>query len=157
MSVDEIVNDITGHMVTDGSANYIQLIESLNTIEKISSVILGLMVVVIIIGVPLVVAVEIVYINFPMAQESFERALIKTTGNLNKALGLMLRDAKLAVLKANTIETGENVNYVYLRLKIKAILIAVLLAASILGIGPVIIDIIMSIAQSILSGIYSVL
>ena len=86
MSVDEIVNDITGHMVTDGSANYIQLIESLNTIEKISSVILGLMVVVIIIGVPLVVAVEIVYINFPMAQESFERALIKTTGNLNKAL-----------------------------------------------------------------------
>lgn len=157
MSVDEIVNDITGHMVTDGSANYIQLIESLNTIEKISSVILGLMVVVIIIGVPLVVAVEIVYINFPMAQESFERALIKTTGNLNKALGLMLRDAKLAVLKANTIETGENVNYVYLRLKIKAILIAVLLAASVLGIGPVIIDIIMSIAQSILSGIYSVL
>lgn len=157
MSVDEIVNDITNHLSTDGSANYIKLIESLHTIEKVSSVILGLMVVVILLGIPIVVSVELVYINFPVAQEQFEKVLIKTTGNLNKALGLVLRDAKLAVLKANTIETGNNVNIIYLKLKIKSILIAVIAAASILGAGPIIVDIILSITQSLLQGFYGAL
>lgn len=157
MSVDDLVRDITINMSSDGSADYISLIENLGLIGRVTSLILGLFVTVIVIGVPIVVAVELAYINFPVLQIKVEKVVLKTTGKLNKALGLVIHDARLATEKANTVETGNNVNKIYLGLKCKAIFLAVLSAALVLGAGPYVIQLISKIAQSLIDGFRAVL
>lgn len=152
MSVDDIVKDITSNMANDGSADYIQLIEKLGMVGTITNVVLGLLVTIIVIGVPLVVAIELCYINFPVLQTTFEKAVIKTTGNLNKALGLVIHDARIAVQAANTVETGRDANWIYLKIKCKAIFLAVICAGLVLGAGPSVINIIVTIAKSLIDG-----
>lgn len=152
MSVDDIVRDITGSMINDGSVDYIQMYEKLDLINTIGSLILGLMVYIIIIGVPLIVSLELLYINFPIMQTSYEKVLVRTTGHLNNVLGFVMHDAKIAVREANTINTGRDANWIYLRIKCKAIFLAVLCVTLVLGAGPLVVDIIVKIANAFIKG-----
>lgn len=157
MSVDEIVNDIQNGIVSTGGADYIQLIEQVGMIRTIAELILGLFVTIIIIGLPVIIALEICYINFPVMQSSFNNILNKTSGNINRALGLVLRDAKIALTRANTVETGRDVNYIYLLIKLKAILIAIFSVGLVIGVGPIIVQLIIKIASSIIEGFRGVI
>lgn len=157
MSVDEIVNDIQNGIVSTGGADYIQLIEQVGMIRTIAELILGLFVTIIIIGLPVIIALEICYINFPVMQASFNNILNKTSGNINSALGLVLRDAKIALTRANTVETGRDVNYIYLLIKLKAILIAIFSVGLVIGVGPIIVQLIIKIASSIIEGFRGVI
>lgn len=152
MNVDDIVNDITLHMANDGSADYIQLTEQLYLIERVSEIILGFLIVIILLGIPVVVSIEVMYINFPVFQTTVEKMMLKTTGKLNKALGLIIRDARKALKLANTIETGKSANLIYLRLKCVAIIIAIVSAGLVLGVGPTIVNFILKIANSLIEG-----
>lgn len=152
MGVDEIVEGIKNRLPNDGSADYIQLHEQLAIIGTVAETILGLLVTIIVIGVPLVVAVELLYINFPVLQQTYHKALIKTTGRVNKTLGLVIRDARIAVEKVNTVDAGKSVNMEYLKIKSKAIFIATLTVGLVLGAGTSVIQLIYSIARSILEG-----
>ena len=105
LSVSDIVDDITGNLINDGSANYIQLIEGVQTVGDITSIILGVLLVLIVVGLPIVIAIEICYINFPLVRDSFERLVLKTSGHLNTVLGLVIRDAKRAVVLSDTVVT----------------------------------------------------
>ena len=152
MSVDELVKDIAGNMTNGSSADYIQLTEQLGIVGVIAEALLGLLVTIILIGIPLVVAVEVMYINFPVVQESFEKINIRTSGKINTALGLILRDARLAFKKANTVETGQSVNWIYFTIKVKAIFLAVLLAGLVLGAGPSLIQLVIEVAKTFIEG-----
>lgn len=155
MSVDEIVNGILENMPDDGHANYIQLKEQLDLVGTITSIILGLIVTIIVVGVPVVVALELCYINIPVFQEYTEKIIIKTTGKLNTAIGFVVRDAKLALQEANTIQTGKSANYIYLKIKVKSIFLATVFVAIALGAGPSIVHIVVNITQAILEGFRS--
>ena len=152
MPVDKIVSDITGNMSNTGGADYIQLTTQLGMVGSVVGVILGFLVAIIIIGGPLVIAIEIMYINFPLMQESLEKLTTRTSGRTQTTLGLVIRDARLAVREANTVQTGHSVNWTYLRIKIKAIFISVLLAGLVMGAGSSVIDLIVSIAKSLITG-----
>lgn len=152
MSVDEIIDGIVKKLENDGSVDYIALTEKVYIIKDITEAILGLFVSLIIIGVPLVVTFEIIYLNIPIVQRGFENLMIRTEGKrINRVLGLVLRDARLAVSKANTVETGVSVNGVYLRMKIKSIIIAVVCVAVVLGLGSTIVGWIVRVAANIMS------
>ena len=68
MSVQDIVDGISGYLPNDGMADYISMIEGLGIVGQIAALIVGLLVMVIIVGLPLVIAVEVCYINFPFIQ-----------------------------------------------------------------------------------------
>ena len=139
MDVGELV-DAMGNMVTDdGGANYIQLHENLAMIDQIVSFLVGLLVVVIAVGIPLIVALEVLYINIPTIQDSMDKF---TEGNkrLERIIGLCFRDARLALYRANTSETGKSANMCYLGIKIKAILLAFIVIGLALGAFDFIVD-----------------
>jgi len=150
MGVDKLVNEITSYMVSDGSVNYITLIEQVGIVDAITGTVLGLLVTLIVIFLPIVIVIEILYLNIPVIQESIEQKIFENGNKGNIILGLVLRDARLAVQKANTIETGKSVNLIYLQLKIKAILLAIILVGLVLGVGGTIVQVIVKIAKPII-------
>lgn len=123
MSASEIISGMSDLLVDDGGANYEMLIVGTNAISSILSFIAGFLVVVILIGLPLIVAIEVVYINFSPFNEYLRRFSEKDK-RLEKLIGLCLRDAKTALYRANTCETGRSANSEYLRIKIKTVFIA---------------------------------
>ena len=155
MSVDDIVNQITGKLANDGAANYIQLATQIKYIGDITQLILGILVAILVIGLPIVIAIEVCYINYPIVQESLEKIVVRSKGNLNKVLGLTIRDARTAVRMADTIETGRSVNLIYLKIKCKSIFIAFFIVGLVLGIGPSLVQLVMKLAKAILLGFTS--
>lgn len=132
MSASEIIDGMRDVLVDDGGANYEMLIVGSDTISSILSFIAGFLVVVILIGLPLVIAVEVVYINFSPFNEYLRRFSEKDK-KLEKLLGLCLRDAKTALYRANTCKTGMSANSEYLRIKIKTVFIAFLVIGLTVG------------------------
>lgn len=132
MTVDDIVDGMSGYLQSDGKADYIGLIEGISLAQDVISMILGLLVMIIAIGLPFVVAVEVCYINFPLIQEQCDKLYDRLEGKANKIFGLVIRDARVSVERAHTTQMGENVNWIYLRLKCKQIFICVFILAMIL-------------------------
>ena len=65
MTVTDIVTDIESYLSGDGMADYVSLIEGLGIVGRIGSIVIGILVVMIVVGMPVVVAIEVFYINFP--------------------------------------------------------------------------------------------
>lgn len=135
MTAGEVVEGINGYLQSDGKADYITLIEGLGLIGDIASVLIGFIVVVIITGLPLIVAIETLYINIPIIQGKAKDIYEKLGGHKNKVVGLVLKDGVRAVELAHTSEYGSSANLIYLKLKTKAIFMYVFIVAMVLGPG----------------------
>ncbi len=157
MRVDDIIKGITERIISDGSADYIQLNEQLNFVDTLARLILGLMVIIIVIGIPLVVVVELVYINFPVFRDTYKKVTLRTSGRLNSTLGLVVRDARLAVEKSTTTDIHTATNLIYLKIKSKSIIISMILVGVVLGSGPYVIRIIVNITGKIIEGFQAIL
>ena len=157
MPVNEIVDGVLSNIDNDSGANYIALIENLNTIGRITEVILGLMVAIIVIGLPFVIAIEVIYMNFPFIQDKYEQALMSTEGKMKGLLGLVIRDARESVRIASMGDGGQTVNRIYLGRKMKTIILSVVTVGLVLTGGTAITQLIVNIANSILSGIRMVI
>ena len=153
MGVDEIIEDITERLASDGTVDYIQLTEHVRIVERLAEVIFGVMSAVIIIGLPIIVAIELMYINFPAFRGKADEFTRKHTGRASRVVGLALGDARLALERANTIETGVTANRVYFNIKSKAIVIAVMMVTLALGAGSFVISILVNIVEAILRGL----
>lgn len=132
MTVDDIVNGMSSYLESDGKADYIGLIEGISLVQDIVSMILGLLVMIIAIGLPIIVAIEVCYINFPIIQEAYDKLYNRLEGKANKVFGLVIRDARISVERSHTTHMGENVNWIYLRIKCKQVFICVFIVAMIL-------------------------
>lgn len=132
MSASEIIGGMSDLLVDDGGANYQMLITGSDMISSILSFIAGFIVTVILVGLPLIVAVEVVYINFSPFSESLRR-LSEKDKKLERIIGLCLRDAKTAIYRANTRQTGRSANAEYLAIKIKTVFIAFIIVGLTLG------------------------
>lgn len=157
MTVDNIINGIRGNLANDGSVDYIQLTERIVFAERILKTILGVLVLVVLIGLPLIIAIELVYINFPIIRESDEKLLNITRGRIKKMLELTIRDARIAVERVNTVEYGGNANWVYLKIKSRSVLIAVMAVALTIGLGTPVIQFIVDMVAKILIGLGKVI
>ena len=122
MSSEEIIEGVEQYLYSDGQADNILLIEGLTLVSKVATTLLSILTGIIIIGLPLIVAVEIIYINFPVVQRPINTKIIYKTGRIHRILAFALRDAVRAVEECE-IEPSKNVNFEYLKLKIKALLI----------------------------------
>ena len=101
----------------------------------------GFVTTVILLVVPLVIAMEVIYICFPFIRDKFDKLLIKveSKGTAKKVIGLALRDAKAAVYKANTTQTGESALYLYLIIKCKSMMFIMFIICMVLkGTSPII-------------------
>ena len=98
-----------------------------------------MLVAIIIIGLPIVIAIEVCYINFPLFENSYEKLCSRLTGGPRRILGLMIRDAQKAIRDSRTTEYGTGANTIYFKIKCKAIFLCVLIIGLVLGAGPVLI------------------
>ena len=150
MSAEEIIDGMQDVMVDDGGADYIQLYTWLQTTQDILYGLFGLLAVIILIGVPIMVAFELVYINITVFRSSLD-SLSKRSERLGRIAGLCFRDAKTAIVKADTANTGRSINFIYLGLKLKVLIITLFVAALALGPINVVIQLIIRLMGSIIS------
>lgn len=153
MTVTDIVTDIESYLSGDGMADYVSLIEGLGIVGRIGSIVIGILVVMIVVGMPVVVAIEVFYINFPIVQNGYDEIYHRLKGKANRIFGLVIRDARKALELSHTTKNGESVNYIYLRIKIKAVFIAVFIVAMVLGPGTFILAQALKLMQGIIEAL----
>lgn len=154
MTASDIAGSI-GEELNGGGVDYIFLTEAVGALQTSLNFIMGFIVYLLVIGVPLIVSIELLYINTPPLRELLDNILDKYKGNgaRGKAIELILRDAVTAVYQAETIETGKSANAIYLGIKCKSLFLAALIVGITLRGGPYVIAIIINIATNIIQGI----
>lgn len=137
MGASEILQGMQELVGTNPSVNLTFMYDGLQLIMEYSSLLLGLLVVIILIATPVIVALEVMYINFPTMQSGVHMALDKLNKKnskvLEKTLTVMFRDANRAIVEANTLQTGRSANMAYLIIKVKTVLIMVVIIGIVIG------------------------
>ena len=122
MSVSEIYEGIKESIVDDGTGNFIELQVWMSEANTIVSIIVGTILAFTVFFSSFIIGLEILYINFPTLQSSMD-IMAEHNMQLEKILGLALRDARKALYKSNTLETGRSVNLEYFSIKWRVIFI----------------------------------
>lgn len=134
MSPLDIIEGIEQKISVPGGYDYIMMHEGLQIIDKVIGALMGILIVIAIAGIPIIVALEVMYINNPLLRNTADTI----TGSKKKGvriIALCLRDALRAIQLANTVETGKSVNEVYFGIKLKKIIIAYVIIG--MALGPV--------------------
>ena len=142
---------MTNYVQSDGGINHIALIEGTNIVIDIFVALLNIFCGVIMIGLPIVVAIEVCYINIPLFQNKCHNLYYRLEGKANQILELTIRDAMVAVERANTTEAGKNANLIYFQIKCKQIFLSVFIVAMVLGPGPILIGYAFTFAKNIVN------
>lgn len=153
MSPGDVIKGMTGLMSDDGGANYAALLEGMGIAGDVLSWVLGMLVVFILLMFPIVVALEVMFMNMPIFQSSAYK-LMENNKLANKILGVCLRDAKRALILANTSQTGKSANKIYLGIKIKVIFITFFVIGIVLGPGVVILNSLIEVVQGFLDVLF---
>lgn len=146
MSTQEIIDGLTDQLYSNGDVDYIWLSSGIEFVSKVANTILSIMVAILVIGTPLIVSLELAYINFPIIQSKLGGAIDKTTGRTNKILRFTLRDGIRASERAAE-DPDRNVNIEYMKLKFWTIFITTLIIAMALGGASVFINFMVRILQ----------
>ncbi|MEE1072230.1 MAG: hypothetical protein U0L26_07560 [Cellulosilyticum sp.] len=158
MSIDKIVTGLEERLEYNGQLNQLGLVESTDIIVRVSSLVIGLLAVIIAILIPLIVTMEIVYICFPIIREKTEKLVFKveSKGHKLSMLGFTLRDAVKAVEQSEVHYVGEkSALWIYLKLKCKHIFLAMFLIGFVLS-GHSIVLFIEGLISGLLNILYSV-
>ena len=134
MSPLDIIEGIEQKISVPGGYDYIMMHEGLQIVDKVIGALMGILIVIAIAGIPIIVALEVMYINNPLLRNTADTI----TGSKKKGvriIALCLRDALRAIQLANTVETGKSVNAVYFGIKLKKIIIAYVIIG--MALGPV--------------------
>lgn len=154
MTVGNIVDGMEQYLQSDGMADYISMIEGLGLVGEIAGLVIGLLVSIIMIGVPVVVAIEICYINFPLIQSGYNSLYSRLKGKPNQIFGLVIRDARRALEESKTTSYGTNVNWIYLKIKCKAIILCVFIVAMVLGPGQILLSFAYNLVKGFITWIF---
>jgi len=123
-TVQGIENSIENTLRNTGGIDNLMAMETTITIQKVFSVILGILAILILITIPLTVLFELCYMNFPIIREKIDQAVDEHGGFIKRSLQMTLKDAMKAIEIAETNPDGPSVMTVYLKIKIKAVFIA---------------------------------
>ena len=113
------------------------------------------LIIALVIIMPLIITLEVIYINFPVVRTEIidKRIMVKGNGHVQKAMKITLHDAILSLKEANTSATGKSANLIYLRRKIKWIVIVS--ASLFIYLGGI--DIIIGLVVNVFSGLIDVI
>lgn len=157
MGINDITNELQNRLSYDGDLDHITLIESSGIIGRVASVILGLLSLMIVILVPIVVAVEVVYICFPAIRDKTNELLLKleTKGADKRILGMAFRDAKhvveLVYCRGGT--TGDML-WEYLKIKVRSIVFVFFLISLVIQGGGYIVDLVWNLVGNVIEKIF---
>lgn len=156
MSIQDITNELEKRTTSDGTVDRIQLIQQVTDITRITGFLYSLLSSIILVVVPLIVSLEITYMCFPLLREGLERLSIKfeKITMANRVLGVCLRDAREAVTRANTVQTGRSALFIYAGIKLKSLMIVMFVVCLVLKGGPDIINFVMSLIGSVIDYIF---
>lgn len=157
MSTSDIVRELEERLYYNGEINQIQLIEQTGLISQIASIVLGVLSIVILILVPIVVAVEVIYIAFPVIRNKTDELILKieSKGVKHNALGFVLRDAKEAVKRANIDMIGQkSAISIYLKLKVKSVFIGMFILAFVIQGGSDIVEFLWDMFEGLVSTMF---
>lgn len=135
MNIRKLVDELQNKISNSGGINRLLMLESTDAIKRVFSLILGILCVIILITIPIIVAIEIIYIVFPIIRLKADEAIFKidSGGHKHNMLGFMLRDAVEAVKIANTRMIGEeSALWIYLKIKCKSVLFICFIVAFVL-------------------------
>jgi len=153
MSTSDIVSELENKVASDGSVDYLTLNTGLELITDIGEFVLGLLCVIFLMVIPLVVMLELFYINIPILRTATEKFLVRGNGHVKKAIEFTLQDAKQAITEANTVKTGRSATWIYFGIKLKWILIVMIaLGFTLSGVGTIV-----SSVMKLIKGIIDVL
>lgn len=159
MSINEIVDSLENQMGTGAETiDYIQLSEWTSVVNRVFSLILGLVCALIVIFLPLMVIMEITYIVVPRVKEVVDKFTIKDGGRAVTILNFTFRDAKKAMHDAYCNSNGQGMKnplVLYLKYKIWAIMAATLIVGLVVGGGALIPDFISNIFSGVIEFIAS--
>lgn len=130
-SVKDIKDGIDEAMGSGRGYDYIRMIQSVGDIRRVISFLYGFLVVLIEILVPLIVSIELIYICFPMIRTQMEKLAVKVEnlGFASKTIGFTLRDARTAVERSETVQTGKSPLTIYLKLKCTSLMMVMFIIA----------------------------
>lgn len=150
MQVSDLVEELQRKASQGEGVNSLTMYTGITVITKISEFVIGLMSTILLIVIPLVVALELIYINMPVVRSVADKIMDRGTGHVQKAVKFSLRDAIKAVEMANTIETGKSANFIYLGLKMKWIYVVMFCVVMVIGGGTLIVKVLMSILSGLI-------
>ena len=122
MSVNDILNDIGNKAVDNGEMDRILFSDITNGIIDFTEIILGLAIITIFILVPIVVSLELIYINAPVTRDLFD-SIKGSDRKIAKIAEFSLRDAVESVERAAMGEYCGNANNAYIIIKVKSVTI----------------------------------
>lgn len=141
---------MAGLMSDDGGADYLALYEGLGIAGDVISWILGILIVIVLIGLPVIVSIEVLFLNVPTFQSTIDR-MMEENKTANKIIGTCLRDAKRAIYRANTSETGQSANGIYFGIKLKTVFITFVIIGIVLGPGVILVNFLVDRVKDLLS------
>ena len=156
MSTEDLVNDLTEkaeRAAGSDSVNQLFYLQSSSVLGSILRFVLGFLIVFIIITVPLVVMLELIYINLPPVREAVDKKVLVGSGRVQKAAKITLRDATEAIRRADTLRTGNSATVEYLKIKSKWIYLTMVIVVMVLGGGSIILRLLISVISGILEAI----
>lgn len=154
MDIGKIISDIEEQASSGDALNYLHFRTWMEFINKVGSFLLSILLGLLLILLPLIIVMEVVYISFPTIRVyAADKFMFKGDGRVQKAMQLTLHDAIKAIELANTVKTGKSAMMIYMQLKFKWILLVAISLTIYLG-G---IDIIISLAIELMSGLLDVL
>lgn len=150
MPVSKLIEELQRKASINEGLDQIQLYTGVGIITKISEFVIGFLSTIILVVIPIIVAIELVYINFPITRTPLSKLKDIGRGHVKKAAEFALRDAVKAVEEANTVKTGQSANLIYLKLKIKWIYLVMFCIALVVGGGTLIINVLMSMLSGLI-------
>ena len=152
-----IIQNIKDGMQSGESAGYdVEMQKSaMSTIGVIASRFFGILVVVIIVLVPLIVALEVCYIQFPLFRGGVNK-LTDEHGRLDSILGFTFRDAQKAVKEHAVNGTASAMAY-YIKLKLKSVYLVMFIVALLLAGNAFVLRVLIKILSPLIVGIVDIL
>lgn len=132
MDISDIRRDLLESLGTTGNMDNIMAIQSTSTIQRLISLVLGILSMAICILIPITVLAEVSYIQFPLVRTGVNNLIDKSGGFIKRALELTLKDGVKAVETAETSGGEKSAMGQYAILKVKSILIAMFFLAFVL-------------------------
>lgn len=160
MSIDDITRELENRLAYDGDLDHITLIESSGIIGRIAAIILGLLSTLIVILVPIIVAMEVVYICFPAIRDKTNELLTKleTKGADKRLLGVAFRDAKHAVeevyCRGELNGTIGDMLWEYFKVKVKSIVFVFFLLSLVIQGGAYVVDLVWNLVGNVIERLF---
>jgi hypothetical protein len=160
MTVNKITQELNEVLSADSDIDIIEYRESTSIISRIGSLVLGILSWIIIILFPIIVALEIIYICFPMIREAEDKLLLKieSSGVDINRIEVVYRDAKNAIKEAycndEVSSSTTSILWIYFKIKVRSVIFVFFILSFVIQGWSTIVDVVWSYVGNIVTAIF---